>query len=219
MKLSSSSAPNDQSETLGDALLSSLAKLASAATVMLVALVAFAGSAQACSYPGAEQVFSQWGDPHHYVLAPDGGFEAGASDWSLNGGAKTVAGNESYYLNDAGDSRSLSLPGGSSAGSPPICMSLDTPIFRMMARNTGDPSSRLRVEAVYRLLGVVQTKVVNNVSAGSNWAPTQQMSPVLGLSTIVGTLIPSSIQVRITPLDTRGRWQVDDFYVDPFARH
>jgi hypothetical protein len=30
---------------------------------------------------------------------------------------------------------------------------------------------------------------------------------------------PSSIQVRITPLDELGKWQVDDFYVDPFARH
>jgi hypothetical protein len=34
---------------------------------------------------------------------------------------------ESYYLNDAGDSKSLSLPAGSSAASPPVCMALDTP--------------------------------------------------------------------------------------------
>jgi hypothetical protein len=195
------------------------AKLAGAAVAILLALAVFAVSAQACSYSGAEQVFSPWGDRHAYVLAPDGGFEAGGTGWSLSGGAKAVDGNESYYLNDAGDSKSLSLPTGSSAGSPPICMSLDTPIFRMLARNTGDPSSRLRVEAVYRLLGLVQTKVVNNVTAGSSWAPTQQMSPVLGLSTIVGTLIPSAIQIRITPLDGRGRWQVDDLYIDPFARH
>jgi hypothetical protein len=198
---------------------SSLAKFAGVTAVAMLALAAFAASAPACSYPGAEQVFKPWGDQHSYVLAPDGGFEAGASGWSLSGGAKAVAGNESYYLNNAGDSRSLSLPVGSSAGSPPICMAIDTPVFRMFARNTGDPSSRLRVEATYKLLGLVQTKVVNNVAAGSSWAPTQQMSTVLTLSTIVGTLIPSSIQVRITPLDSRGQWQVDDFFVDPFARH
>lgn len=193
-------------------------RLAGFAIVALLALTAFAGSAQACSYTGAEQVFSPWADQHAYVLAPDGGFEAGASGWSLSGGASVVAGNETYFLNDMGDSRSLSLPGGSSAASPPICVSLDTPIFRMMARNSGDPSSRLRVEAVYKLLGLVQTKVVNTVTAGSSWAPTQQMSPVLGLSTIVGTLIPSAIQIRVTPLDGKGVWQVDDLYIDPFSR-
>ena len=193
-------------------------KLAGVTAAAMLGLAAFAGSAQACSYTGAEQVFSPWGDQHSYVLAPDGGFEARAAGWSLSGGAKAVAGNESYHLNGAADSRSLSLPAGSPAGSPPICMSLDTPIFRMMARNRGDSSSRLRVEAVYMLLGLVQTKVVNDVTAGSSWAPTQQMSPVLGLSTIVGTLIPSAIQVRITPLDSKGKWQVDDFYVDPFSR-
>lgn len=175
-------------------------------------------AAQACNYSGAEQVFSPWGDNHHYVLGPDGGFEAGASGWSLSGGAKTAAGNESYYLNDAADSRSLSLPAGSSAVSPPVCMALDTPIFRMFARNTGDPSSRLRVEAVYKLLGLVRTKAVSTVAAGPEWAPTQQMSTVLSLSTIVGTLIPSNIQIRITPLDNKGQWQVDDLYIDPYAR-
>ncbi|HWM54525.1 MAG TPA: hypothetical protein VNO20_03960 [Solirubrobacterales bacterium] len=190
-----------------------------AALSVVVALVAMAGTAQAaCPYYGAEQVFRPWGDNHNYVLAPDGGFEAGGAGWSLRGGARVVEGNESHYANDAADSRSLSLPAGSSASSPPICMSLDTPMIRMFARNTGDPSSRLRVEASYKLLGLVRTKAVSTVVAGPAWAPTQQMSTVLTLSTIIGTLIPSAIQVQVTPLDSRGRWQVDDLYVDPFAR-
>lgn len=178
-----------------------------------------AASAQACSYSGAEQVFKPWGDEHSYVLGPNGGFEAGSTDWGLSGGATVVAGNESFDLGGEEDSRSLSLPAGSSAISSPICMSLDTPIFRMFARNTGDPSSRLRVEAVYPLLGLIRTKTVSTVAAGPDWAPTEQMSTVLTLSTIVGTLVPSAVQVRITPLDSAGHWQVDDLYVDPFARH
>jgi hypothetical protein len=186
--------------------------------IALLATAAFAGSAQACSYTGAEPVFSQWGDRHNYVLAPDGGFENGGSSWSLSGGARVVDGNESFQLNGAADARSLAVPAGGAAVSPPICMSLDTPIYRMFARNTGDPSSRLRVEAVYKLLGLVRTKAVSTVSAGQAWAPTQQMSTVLTLSTIVGTLIPSSIQIRIVPLDSKGSWQVDDLYIDPFSR-
>jgi hypothetical protein len=196
----------------------SISKLLTTIAAAVAVLVCFAASAQACDYSGAEQVFKPWGDNHSYVLAPDGGFEAGGAGWSLAGGASAVAGNESFFLNDGGDSRSLSLPAGSSAVSPPVCMSLDTPIFRLMARNTGSPSAGLRVEATYKLLGLVRTKTVSTVAAGADWAPTQQMSTVLTLSTIVGTLIPSAIQIRITPVGSGGSWQVDDLYIDPFAR-
>lgn len=184
-----------------------------------LALAFSAAAAQACSYTGAEQVFKPWGDSNSYVLAPNGGFEAGGTGWALSGGAKAVEGNEAFYLNDAGDSHSLSLPAGSSAVSSPICMSLDTPTFRLLARNTGNASSGLRVEAVYPLLGLIRTKTISTVSAGPSWAPSQQMSTVLTLSTIVGTLIPSAVQIRITPTGSGGNWQVDDLYIDPFARH
>jgi hypothetical protein len=193
-------------------------KLALAVTAVVVAVAFMASSAQACDYRGAEQVFQPWGDNHYYVLAPDGGFEAGGAGWSLGGAAATVAGNESFFLNDAGDKRSLSLPSGSSAVSPPICMSLDTPIFRLLARNTGNPSAGLRVEATYKLLGLVRTKTVSTVTASKSWAPAQEMSTVLTLSTVVGTLIPSAIQIKITPVGSGGNWQVDDLYIDPFAR-
>ena len=33
------------------------------------------------------------------------------------------------------------------------------------------------------------------------------------------TVIPSAIQIRITPIGNGGQWQVDDLYIDPFARH
>jgi hypothetical protein len=192
------------------------------AAILVACVAAFltlaASAGAACRYTGAEQVFSPWGDRHNYVLAPDGGFEAGASGWSLYGGAAVVGGNESHFLNDPADRASLSIPSGSTAVSPPICMSLGTPIFRMVARNGGSPYSRLRVEAFYRLLGLVRTRTLSTVTSGSEWAPTQQMSTVLTLSTILGTLIPASIQIRITPLDDLGRWQVDDLYIDPFAR-
>lgn len=197
----------------------SMRKLILAVTAVLVAAAFSAAGAQACSYQGAEQVFKPWGDNSSYVLAPDGGFEAGASGWSLGGGARVTDGNESFFLNDAADSKSLSLPAGSSAASPPICMSIDTPHFRLLARNSGDPASTLRVEATYWLLGLLRTKTVGTVKSGPTWAPTQQVSTVLTLSTIVGTLIPSAIQIRITPVGTGGNWQVDDVYVDPFARH
>jgi hypothetical protein len=194
-------------------------KLIFAMLTALVALIAFAGSAQAaCSTAGAKKAFSQWGDQRDYVLAPDGGFEAGAQGWDLDGGATPVAGNESYYLNSPSDDTSLSLPAGSAAGSPPVCMDIATPSFRMMSRTTGDPSSKLRVTASYKLLGLVRTQTFGTVTAGSEWAPTASQSTVLTLSTIIGTLIPSAIEIRVTPLDSKGNWQVDDLFIDPFAR-
>jgi hypothetical protein len=196
----------------------SRAHLAVVLAISMAALLLSVPAARACDYTGARQVFSPWGDQHHYVLGPDGGFEAGGLGWSLRGGAKAVAGNETFRVNDPDDSRSLALPAGSSATSPPVCMSLDTPIFRLFARNGGDPDSRLRVEAVYRLLGLLRTKTISTVTATRAWAPTKQMSTVLTLSTIVGTLVPSSINIRITPLDRLGDWRVDDLYIDPFAR-
>jgi hypothetical protein len=196
----------------------SMRKLILAVTAVLALSALTAAGAQACSYTGAEQVFNPWGDSHSYVLAPDGGFEAGGQGWTLSGGATTVTGNESFFLNEASDSRALSLPAGSSAVSPSICMSLDTSIFRLVARNTGNASSGLRVEAVYPLLGLLRTKTVSTVYANSAWAPSQQMSTVLTLSTILGTVIPASIQIRLTPVGSGGNWQVDDLYIDPFAR-
>jgi len=53
------------------------ARLALVSLFALLALGLAAGSAQACSYPGAQPVFSPWGDQHDYALAPDGGFESG----------------------------------------------------------------------------------------------------------------------------------------------
>lgn len=201
--------------------MNSMRKVIAVLATAFVIVGVLAASAQACSYTGARQVFKPWGDQHEYVLAPNGGFESGASGWSLGGGAGLVAENEAFHLNAAGDSTSLSLPAGSSAVSPPLCMSIDTPVFRMLARNSGNPSSTLRVEAIYNVLGLglLHTTVTNSVSAGKEWVPTQEMSPFLGLSTVVGTLVPTYIQVRITPVGPGGAWQVDDLFVDPFSRH
>lgn len=201
--------------------MNSMRKVIAVLAAAFVIVGVFAASAQACSYSGARQVFKPWGDQHEYVLAPNGGFESGASGWSLAGGAGVVAENETFHLNSGSDGQSLSLPAGSTAVSPPLCMSIDTPLFRMLARNTGDPSSTLRVEATYNVLGLglLHTTVSNAVSAGPNWAPTQEMSTVLSLATVFGTILPSYIQVRITPIGLGGAWQVDDLFVDPFSRH
>jgi hypothetical protein len=170
----------------------------------LLVIACFAASAQACSYEKGDAVFSSLGDPRAYVLGPDGGFEAGGAGWSLEDGAAVVAENETSYLNNASDSQSLELPAGSSATSPSFCVGKDTPVVRAMVRSSGD-GARLRVETIYTDLGVVRTHTVGGERL--EWGPTHPLHLSAG----------DSVQIRLTPVS--GDWQVDDLYVDPFARY
>src|SRR5438128_2472572 len=77
-----------------------------------------------CGGETYSQPFAPWGDTSNYVLMPGGSFEAGSPAWLLSGGAKTAAGNESYYVRAAGDKSSLKLPSGSIATSPAACTSI-----------------------------------------------------------------------------------------------
>jgi hypothetical protein len=159
----------------------------------------FAASAHACSYEKGERAFSAWGDQRAYVLAPEGDFSSGGTGWTLEGSAAVVA-------------QALSLPAGSSALSPPICVSDETPLLRSMARDSGVPGAKLRVEIVSEALDASRNRVVAG-DKDEEWDPTQPLAQNFGQ--LGGG--ESSIRVRITAVG--GEWQVDDLYVDPFARY
>ena len=99
-------------------------------------------------------VFSPWGDPASYYFAPNGGFENGASGWTLSGGAAVVSGNESFNLNSASDSHSLAIPAGGSA-STNLCFGLLYPALRFMVAG---PGATVHVTvSTENLLGIVST--------------------------------------------------------------
>jgi hypothetical protein len=155
-----------------------------------------------------------------YTQIPGGTFEWGSPSWTLRGGAAVVAGNESYKVSGPG-SRSLSLPAGSSATSPPACTGLDHPSARLFVRNTGSSSSRLHVTASYRiLLGLPVTVDLGEISGTGTWQPSTSLNMGL-LSNLAGslTLSESTISFTFTPADSSGNWQIDDVYLDPFCRH
>src|SRR5437660_396247 len=113
--------------------------VAAAALVATVAAPSGRASAQTLSSacPDAlAQVFRPWADLDFYGLAPDGGFEQAAAGWELLGGAAVVAGNEPWAVSGPG-THALSLPAGSSAWSPPICVDLLHPTMRLFARASG----------------------------------------------------------------------------------
>lgn len=198
--------------------------LAASATGVLLAVLSSTAHAGLLSLtPGAcglkeSTPFAAWGDGNTYVQVPGGTFEPGSASWTLSGGAKVVAGNESFNASGPG-AYSLSLPAGSSATSPAACTGLDHPSARLFVRNTGSSSSRLNVYATYRiLLGLPVRISLGQLSGSASWAPSSSLNMGL-LSNLAGslTLSESTISFTFVPADSTGRWQIDDMYLDPWC--
>jgi hypothetical protein len=193
-----------------------LASLA-AALAMPASAAATAGLVGECQY-AYEQPFAPWLDFASYVLVPNGGLESGRSGWSLGGGASVVAENESFYVHDAGDGSSLSLPPGSSATTRGMCVAATSPELRFFARSSGSPLATLKVEVLYTdLLGRSRAVTVALLTGSSSWQPTLPVAVLANL-----TLLPllsdgtASVAFRFTPQGSSSEWTIDDVYVDPF---
>jgi hypothetical protein len=195
-------------------------------TAILAALGANATPANAAlgiACPSAtSQAFAPWKDYAAYVYAPNGGFESGSTGWSLAGGAKVVAGNSSFFTHGAGERYSLSLPAGSSATSPPMCISLFSSKMRFFAANAGSSKSKLKVQVIYGggvggLLSLVTTTLgisdFGYVSAGPAWQPSSSIGMLSGTL----PLLTQYVQFRFVPADSNGSWLMDDVYLDPLV--
>lgn len=196
--------------------------------VAVLAMAAIGGGALAGTAPAAtttacgpllfEQPFLPWLDPLFYVLAPDGALEGGASGWKLSAGAKVVSGSERYGVHSAADARALSLPSGSSATTPAMCVGVDAPTARLFVVNSGSVLSTLKVEVVHRnLLGLTVATPVGVLTGTSSWQPTLPL-PLLANVLSLNVLANQTTQVsfRFTPLGSSSGWKIDDLYVDPF---
>src|SRR4051812_41591350 len=112
------------------ALLGALSALAVCAAPAHAALVS---TTTDCGEPPAiTQPFGPWGDGSDYKLVDP--FESGTAGWALTGAAGVVAGNEPFLVHGASDAASLSVPAGSVAVSPPVCVGHGEPTLRLFAR-------------------------------------------------------------------------------------
>lgn len=198
------------------------------AAAAAVAVLAVAPAAQAgpllsqlggsCPAQPLEQPFLRWLDPLRYTLVGGGSFEAGAPGWALSKSV-VVSGNEPFFVRGAGDSRSLSLPRGSSATTPAQCASVDRPILRFFARRTGGTLlSTLEVEVLFEapLTGTVLKLPVGVVALNTGWAPSLPMPVLANLPALLpGAQTP--VAFRFTPVGSAS-WTIDDVYLDP-KRH
>lgn len=197
----------------------------SAANLMaLGALTTTAGRASASLLPdcGARSTstpFAPWGDRTAYFGMPGGTFEDAAPGWTL-AGATIDPGNETGFVNAAGDSHSLTLAAGASATAPTICVALGENTIRLFARNPGVAGSVLHVRASVQnpLTGLVLTTGFDVVGSpgAAGWAPTEQLVIPNLLGGLLGT---QNLTLRFTTRGTAAPWAIDDVYVDPFRSH
>jgi hypothetical protein len=159
-------------------------------------------------------------DPFSYVLAPGGTFEDDAPGWQLNGGARIVDGNSTFYAHGAGERSSLYLPSGSNAVSPTVCVSLLDAVVRLYAQNRGGfLLSNLQVDVIYKTaLGItVEHPVLGLGIGGSQWAPTLPMplaANLCGALALDG--LTTDVRFRFKPIGFGASYRIDDVYVDPF---
>lgn len=159
--------------------------------------------------------FLPWGDGTFYVLTPGGSFESGTPAWSLAGSARVVSGNEPFHVHSSSDSRSLSLPAGSSATTPTMCFASGDMQLRLFAVSAGSTPG-LKVQIVVRNLlgGLLSVLDGGTVSPSGSWQPVKPLGLMFtNLGNLLGTT--TAISLRFTPMGS-GSWQIDDVYLDPY---
>jgi hypothetical protein len=196
------------------------AVLTMAAAAAVLATPAHAGllvtSATDCDVPLISQPFAAFGDTASYKRVQGGDFESGTNGWTLDGGAKIVSGDASTKVGSSADSHSLSLPAGSSATTPPVCVGLDEPTLRFMTRKNSGLLSTLAVTVQVQTSLGIWASLPLGVDLGGAWHPSARM---LVLANLLPLLPPdkTAVTFTFTPL-LGGAWNVDDVYVDPRVR-
>jgi hypothetical protein len=175
-------------------------------------------SANDCPTQSTSKPFSNWGDSNNYFLAPGGSFEPGTTAWSLGGGAKVVAGNETYYVHGSSDSKSLYIPQGGYATSPTVCVGLSEPSIRWFSKQKSllNLTGAMTVEVGFEtsLGAVVWAPVVGAGILNPSWSPSLPGVVEASLLPLIGDKTPVQFRFRAVT----GNWWIDDVYVDPFSR-
>jgi hypothetical protein len=199
---------------LAFAIIGSLAALAMTVTPSAKAGLILTPPPSGCDT--ASKVFAPWGDNANYALVPGGSFESGTPVWAMSGGAKVVAGNETFYVRSRTDSRSLYLPSGSSALSPTVCFGLGDWHSRFFVRNVGSAGGSLKVDIVVRNLlgGLLSILDGGTVSTSGTWAPSSRVR--LTITNLCSLLGVRSIAFRFRASGSGAAFQVDDVYLDPW---
>jgi hypothetical protein len=171
-----------------------------------------------CSYPALTTPFAPWSDTASYTLVTGGTFEqTGSAGWSL-AGARIVSGNESFYVHSTADKKSLSIPDLSTATTPTLCVSADTPSIRFFATNDGDLASPLTIDLGVITKNTTWSRLATLVAPAKGWAASDVIQLNLPDSAFVSGTAKVVFRFTAQGGGTGGAWRIDDMYLDPFKR-
>ena len=195
-----------------------------AGTLASLTLAALGGpvlaSAQAasttCPTTTTSTPFSPWGDTSSYWLVPGGSFETSPTTWALSGAAGLIAGGDPFASAMTGKlgAWSLSIPTGSSAQSPFMCVEATERTYRFMAHSQGAEAT-IRPDLVYETSAGDVTVVGKKVTLKSSWEP----SPTMHTGAMLVTAIHGEsvhLALRFTAL--AGSAVINNVYIDPRMR-
>lgn len=192
--------------------------MASLLGTVAVAVFGVPAVAQAdCPSAPVAKAFSAFGDSADYSLVDNGAFETGSAGWTLTRAAIT-SDNESFKVHGAGDTKSLAIDPTGLAVSPPVCVDVNRPTFRLFARRTSGTWGQLAVGLRWRTAsGQTNDTTVASIGASTSWAPTDELSlsRTLPLWQAGQTI---TVQFVFDPEDFGGAFAIDDVYVDPYTR-
>jgi hypothetical protein len=167
--------------------------------------------------PTLTKPFAAFNDLGLYTPVANQGLEAGATSWTLSGGAAVVGGNEPWHVAGPADSRALDLPSGSSAITAPICIDQTYPYFRLFARNAVSGKRSLEVDVLYydakgKLLS---TRPYGYETSSTAWQPT----PTIAIDVWDKSATTAApVAFRFVPKGSDAHFVIDDVLVDPYAR-
>jgi hypothetical protein len=168
---------------------------------------ALAAAQASCTPPALTQPFLSFGDDSEYALVPGENYDnLSGSGWMLTGGAHIV----NATLSDGTQGSVLDLPAGSTAISPPTCVTNQDPTARTMVQDLAG-SAGVNVVVGYLSDNGLSVSTGNIQGSAGGWS----VSPIIDIH-------PSSVsgwqlaQFVFTP-NGKGpsEYRIYNFYIDP----
>jgi hypothetical protein len=178
-----------------------------------------AAGEQTCKAPRLFNPLVAFKDTRDYFIAPAGDFEdPSLPGWQLTGGAEVTSGGSAHAVTGAGQASSLSLPPGSSATSPEMCVDLNYPSFRFFASQfEAETDSDLAIDVIYPSLAKDNVREAKKfrLKAKDGWRLSddikldpQRLGKRSGWRRV-------AIRFRVEPGKKSSAYRVDDVLIDP----
>jgi hypothetical protein len=172
-----------------------------------------------CSAPKLFNPLTAFKDERDYFVAPAGDFEDPTlPGWQLEGGANLTDGGSTHAVVGDAQSFSLSLPPGSSATSPEMCVDLNYPTFRFFAAQLEqDTDAQLVVDVIYPALAKDNVREAKKfrLKSKDGWELSddiklepQRLGKQSGWRKI-------ALRFRVKPGKKPASYKVDDVLIDP----